>query len=210
MSSQYYSYPTASAPINMPQKPGYPTYPYAQQPYAQQPYAQQPYAQQPYAQQGAYSRVSVSPPEAPESITTGSGVTSYDPSAASSSYAGSASEYESASGGAASVDLLEYMNDRLAGSYNPMPLDRGLAQQTQTSGQLNAKTRQLMELQALAQSRLAAAQTSFAEGIKNAKEVQRDLDWTQKRVSAINQRAAKKYPQEYAMAEQRYPAPVEY
>lgn len=40
-----------------------------------------------------------------------------------------------------------------------------------------------MELQALARSRLAAAQLQFADGIKTAKEVQRDLEWTQKRVT---------------------------
>jgi len=55
--------------------------------------------------------------------------------------------------------------------------------QATRSGQLNAKTRQLMELQALAQSRLAAAQANFAQGMKTAKEVQRDLEWTQKRVT---------------------------
>jgi hypothetical protein len=110
MSSQFYTYPTASAPINMPQK-GYPAYP--------------------SYQHGGYGRVSVSPPEAADSVTTGSGITSYDPSAASSSYAGSASEYDTSSTGQSSVDLLEYMNDRLAGSFNPMPLDRSLARQTQ-------------------------------------------------------------------------------
>lgn len=77
-----------------------------------------------------YSRVSVSPPEAPESVTT-SGVASYDPSATSSSYAGSSSEYES-SGTGSSVDLLGYMGDRLHGSFNPLPLDRSLAKQAQT------------------------------------------------------------------------------
>ena len=51
------------------------------------------------------------------------------------------------------------------------------------SGELNAKTRQLMELQKLAQSRLAGLQSEFADGMRTAKEVQRDLDWTQKRVS---------------------------
>jgi biogenesis of lysosome-related organelles complex 1 subunit KXD1 len=40
-----------------------------------------------------------------------------------------------------------------------------------------------MELQALAQQRFAAMQSSFTDGIKTAKEVQRDLDWTQKRVT---------------------------
>ena len=96
----------------MPQKQGYQTYPQ-------------------YSQH-AYSRMAGSPPEASESVTSGSGVTSYDPSAASSSYAGSASDYDSSSNGAASVDLMDYMNDRVASAYNPMPLDRSLAQQAQT------------------------------------------------------------------------------
>ena len=51
------------------------------------------------------------------------------------------------------------------------------------SGELNAKTRQLMELQKLAQSRLAGLKADFADGMRTAKEVQRDLEWTQKRVS---------------------------
>jgi hypothetical protein len=104
-------YPSQSQPISMPgkhQTPYYPPYPHA-----------------------PYSRVSVSPPERPDSGTT-SGVASYDPSAASSSYAASASDYDgSSSSGAASIDLLEFMNDRLQGSFNPMPLDRSLAQQAQ-------------------------------------------------------------------------------
>jgi len=108
-SSQAYYYPTTSMPIATPRKPGY----------------------YPSPHHAAYSRMSVSPPEAADSVTT-SGVASYDPSATSSSYAGSASEYDSASSGPQSVDLYEYMNDRVASAYNPMPLDRSLAQQAQT------------------------------------------------------------------------------
>lgn len=77
-----------------------------------------------------YGRVSVSPPEAPESVTT-SGVASYEPSATSSSYAGSASDYDS-SASTTGVDLMEYMGDRLHGAFDPMPLDRSLAKQAQT------------------------------------------------------------------------------
>lgn len=95
-------------PINMPQKGGY-YYPHPQH---------------------AYGRISGSPPEAAESVTT-SGVASYDPSASSSSYAGSASDYDSSST-TAGVDLIEYMSDRLNGSFNPTPLDRSLAKQAQT------------------------------------------------------------------------------
>jgi hypothetical protein len=53
------------------------------------------------------------------------------------------------------------------------------------SGELNAKTQQLLELQALAQQQLAAMQASFADGIKTAKEVQNDLEWTQKKVTYV-------------------------
>ena len=51
------------------------------------------------------------------------------------------------------------------------------------SGALNAKHRELLELQALAQRRLKGTRANFADGMKAAKEVKKDLDWTQKRVS---------------------------
>lgn len=55
------------------------------------------------------------------------------------------------------------------------------------SGELNAKHRELLELQALAQRRLKSSRANFADGMKAAKEVKRDLDWTQKRVSYVFQ-----------------------
>ncbi len=103
----YPSYPSTSYPINVPQKPGY-YYPPQQQ----------------------YGRIPGSPPEASDSTTT-SGVPSYEVSASSSHYAGSHSDYDSSSG-AASVDLLDYMGNRLNGSFDPLPLDRSLAKQAQT------------------------------------------------------------------------------
>lgn len=51
------------------------------------------------------------------------------------------------------------------------------------SGELNAKHRELIELQALAQRRLKSTRANFADGMQAAKEVKRDLEWTQKRVS---------------------------
>jgi len=159
-------------------------------------------------QQHGYGRVAGSPPEANDSVTT-SGVPSYEPSATSSNYVGSASDYESTSG-AASVDLLDYMGSRVNGSFNPMPLDRSLARQAQTSGELNAKHRELLELQQLAQRRLAGARMNFADGMKAAKEVQRDLQWTQKRVDSLNERAARKYPDQFRTAQGKYPSPVDY
>lgn len=50
------------------------------------------------------------------------------------------------------------------------------------SGHLNAKQRELLELQALAQRRLKGVRSSFNEGLKAAKETKRDLEWTSKRV----------------------------
>lgn len=52
-----------------------------------------------------------------------------------------------------------------------------------SSGQMNAKQRELQELQALAQRRLKGARANYAEGMKAAKETKRDLEWTQKKVS---------------------------
>jgi hypothetical protein len=40
-----------------------------------------------------------------------------------------------------------------------------------------------MEWQKLAQSKLAGLQTDFADGMRTAKEVKRDLEWTQKRAT---------------------------
>lgn len=64
--------------------------------------------------------------------------------------------------------------------------------------------------------------------MKAAKEVQRDLEYTQKKMqyvesvsiignrpkltacSALNARAAEKYPEQYRAASRRYPAPVDF
>jgi biogenesis of lysosome-related organelles complex 1 subunit KXD1 len=79
----------------------------------------------------------VSPPEVAESVTTSAGMTpSYGHSAysaTSGSYGGSAShsEYDSTSS-ANGVDMQEYMQDRFAGAFDPLPLDRTLAMQAQT------------------------------------------------------------------------------
>ena len=50
------------------------------------------------------------------------------------------------------------------------------------SGELNAKNRELLALQAQARARLAKTRANFSEGMKDAREVQRDLEWTQKKV----------------------------
>lgn len=114
MSTTAYPYqyrPTGSLPVNVPGK---------------QPQQQYQYPVRHNRNSSGYSQYSVSPPERPESVST-SGAGLY--SSASSQYAGS--EYETSSGGATSVDLLDYMNDRLSQAYNPIPLDKNLAKQAQ-------------------------------------------------------------------------------
>ena len=112
MSTSYYRYqqPTGSLPVNVPGK---------------QPQAQYQY-QRHNRNASGNSQYSASPPERPESVST-SGAGLY--SSASSQYA--SSEYDSSSGGATSVDLLDYMNDRLSQAYNPMPMDKSMAKQAQ-------------------------------------------------------------------------------
>ncbi|KAJ5158505.1 domain KxDL [Penicillium coprophilum] len=122
------------------------------------------------------SRVSGSPPDFSDASTT----------AGSRSSGGltfsSAGEYDSSFASYSGVDVVDVLSDRMQDAFDPTPLDKGLARQAQTSGQLNAKQQELLELQALAQRRLKGARANFTEGLKTARETKRDLEWTQKRV----------------------------
>ncbi|ATY65910.1 hypothetical protein CCM_00189 [Cordyceps militaris CM01] len=165
----------------------------------------------------AYSQYSMSPPECDDSASSISGVPSYShtgfSSASATSYLpGSAvssstgAEFDSA-GSASGVDFQDYMQDRFSHSFNPIPLDRSMAVQAQTSGKLNAKHRELLDLQRQAQARLARTRERFSEGMRDAREVRGDLEWTQKKVSALNTKAARMHPKEYAKARARFPSP---
>ncbi|KAJ6256306.1 LOW QUALITY PROTEIN: hypothetical protein Dda_8804 [Drechslerella dactyloides] len=130
-------------------------------------------------------------------------------SLSSSSYAGSAAdEYDD--GAMAADDLVSVLTDRLIGAFDPIPLDRSLALQAQTSGIMNAKTRELMELQALAQKRLSDTRKNFLDGMRIAKQVKSDLELLQKKTDALKAKAEQRYPVEYNMARERYPGPADY
>ncbi|KAF3928518.1 hypothetical protein ABW21_db0201956 [Orbilia brochopaga] len=130
-------------------------------------------------------------------------------SISSSSYAGSAAdEYDD--GAMAADDLVSVLTDRLIGAFDPIPLDRSLALQAQTSGIMNAKTRELMELQALAQKRLGETRKNFLDGMRIAKQVKSDLEMLQKKTDALKAKAEQRYPVEYNMARERYPGPADY
>ncbi|KAI0407840.1 hypothetical protein F4802DRAFT_489176 [Xylaria palmicola] len=139
---------------------------------------------------------SVSPPETadPSVVSSGGATYSYGGSSAAAMSASSGSSavgagadcyyYGSESAASASgVDFNEYMQDRFADAFDPLPLDRSLVTQAQTSGTLNAKHRELLELQAKAQARLAKSRARFADGLRDAQEVRTNLEWTSKKVS---------------------------
>jgi len=89
---------------------------------------------------GYSSAYSVSPPEVDDELSSTSGVASYS----NPSYADS-NDYDSAHS-ASGIDFNEYMQDRFASTFNPIPLDHSTVTQAKTSGKLNAKHRELLEL----------------------------------------------------------------
>lgn len=154
------------------------------------------------------STYSVSPPEELDpSVSSESGAASYGNSySVTASYAGSSQgEYDVANG--ANIDLNDYMQERFANTFDPLPLDKCTAKQAQTSGALNAKHRELLDLQAKAQARLAKTRARFAQGLEDAREVHNDLEWTQKKVASLKSKASKKHSKEYSKARARFPSP---
>ena len=105
-SAQYYS---GAVPMPVPTKGTYPNY---------------------YSTDSTYS---VSPPEGEPSVSSGSGGVSYSTPgySATASYAGSShGDYDSA-GSASGIDFNEYMHDRFAETFDPLPLDKTMVQQAQ-------------------------------------------------------------------------------
>ncbi|KAH6620758.1 hypothetical protein B0J18DRAFT_207091 [Chaetomium sp. MPI-SDFR-AT-0129] len=212
-SPQYYA--TGALPIP-PSKPSYPQY-------------HSGYTPSYYPSGGEESTYSVSPPEGDEDLdasvssgTSGSGYSGHSYSVGTLGSAAITHSHYAGSGGvqvaggeesvvsASGVDLNEYMQERFAASFDPLPLDKCTAKQAQTSGHLNAKHRELLELQAKAQARLAKTRARFAQGLEDAREVHNDLEWTQKKVASLKTKASKKHTKEYAKARARYPSPDMY
>ncbi|KAJ9610763.1 hypothetical protein H2200_005540 [Cladophialophora chaetospira] len=122
-----------------------------------------------------------------------------------SSYAGSHSgrsghDYDSRHSRSAGIDVVDELSDRMNSAFDPIRMDRSLAKQAQTSGELNAKQRELQELQAMASRRLNRARVNFAEGVEAAKEARRDVEYSSKKISSMKSRAEKKHPEAYAKA----------
>ncbi|WPH00101.1 Hypothetical protein R9X50_00292400 [Acrodontium crateriforme] len=150
------------------------------------------------ASRPAYPQISRSPPEVPESISSGELYSSVSSNS-------SVSDGDSPPSGAVYEDLPAYMNHRLPTVYDPTNLDRTLVTQAQDSAELRMKQREIQEMQARVRARMARLRPNVAEGMRQAKEVQQDLEWTQRKMAAMNVRAAAKYPAQYRAANKRYP-----
>ncbi|OAP56461.1 hypothetical protein AYL99_09640 [Fonsecaea erecta] len=139
-------------------------------------------------------------PELSDTSTSYTGSRTSAGSYSRSSYAPSHSSGDFDSYTHSGVDVVDMLSDKMNAAFDPIRLDRSLAKQAQTSGELNAKQRELQELQARAQRRLKSARVNFAEGVEAVKEARQDVEYTSKKISAMKSKAEKKHPEAYAKA----------
>ncbi|KAK9313633.1 hypothetical protein V1524DRAFT_435586 [Lipomyces starkeyi] len=129
-----------------------------------------------------------------------------DATSSTSSYAGSDAEtVEETEEFAAS----EYVTDKMLQAFDAMLLDRAVVVQAQSSGLLNAKARELQQLQELATTRLQQTRISYTEGMKVVREVQKDLKWVQRHVDVLKKKISAKHPEEYSEARELIPEIIE-
>ncbi|KAK9472238.1 uncharacterized protein V1510DRAFT_417704 [Dipodascopsis tothii] len=123
-----------------------------------------------------------------------------------SSYAGSDAETLSDE----NLSSTEYVTDKLLQAFDAVALDKAVVTQAKSSGLLNSKARDLQALQERAAQRMQDTRYSFVEGIKNIKDVQKDLRWVQKHVDALKKKTAERHPTEYAEARELIPEIIEF
>ncbi|KAK9371299.1 hypothetical protein V1509DRAFT_614252 [Lipomyces kononenkoae] len=129
-----------------------------------------------------------------------------DGTSSTSSYAGSDAETVTET---EDFSASEYVTDKILQAFDGMLLDRAVVVQAQSSGLLNAKARELEQLQELADTRLQQTRISYTEGMKVVREVQKDLRWVQRHVDALKKKISAKYPEEYSEAREIIPEIIE-
>ncbi|KAK9467711.1 hypothetical protein V1512DRAFT_285660 [Lipomyces arxii] len=124
-----------------------------------------------------------------------------------SSYAGSGAETDPEE-----EDFVasEYVTDKILQAFDAMLLDTAVVVQAQSSGLLNAKARELQQLQQAAADRISGTRANFAEGMKVLRDVQKDLKWVQNHVDALKRKMSAKYPVEYNRAREMIPEIIEH
>ncbi|KAK9324234.1 hypothetical protein V1517DRAFT_318053 [Lipomyces orientalis] len=103
----------------------------------------------------------------------------------------------------------DYVTDKILKAFDAMLLDRAVVVQAQSSGLLNAKARELQQLQELAGTRLQQTRLSYTEGMKVVREVQKDLKWVQRHVDVVKKKISTMYPEEYTEARELIPEIIE-
>ncbi|KAK9430531.1 hypothetical protein V1505DRAFT_355846 [Lipomyces doorenjongii] len=129
-----------------------------------------------------------------------------DATSSTSSYAGSDAETVEET---EEFSASEYVTDKFLQAFDAMLLDRAVVVQAQSSGLLNAKARELQQLQELATTRLQQTRISYTEGIKVVREVQKDLKWVQRHVDVLKKKISAKHPEEYSEARELIPEIIE-
>lgn len=115
-----------------------------------------------------------------------------------SSYAGSAESYSKEE-----FSPVDYLTDTLMSAMDASQLDRVIVIQAQTSGMVNAKSKEIIKLQEKAIQRLEQLKVSFAKGVKISKQVEKDLEWAHKHTQALMKKTRLKYPIEFTQAEEK-------
>ncbi|KAK9373572.1 uncharacterized protein V1513DRAFT_426411 [Lipomyces chichibuensis] len=129
-----------------------------------------------------------------------------DATSSTSSYAGSDAETVEET---EEFSASEYVTDKILQAFDAMLLDRAVVVQAQSSGLLNAKARELHQLQELATTRLQQTRISYTEGMKVVREVQKDLKWVQRHVDVLKKKISAKHPEEYSEARELIPEIIE-
>ncbi|KAK9249565.1 hypothetical protein V1506DRAFT_526348 [Lipomyces tetrasporus] len=103
----------------------------------------------------------------------------------------------------------DYVTDKILQAFDAVLLDRAVVVQAQSSGLLNAKARELQQLQELAGTRLQQTRLSYTEGMKVVREVHKDLKWVQRHVDVLKKKISTMYPEEYSEARELIPEIIE-
>ncbi|RPA79076.1 hypothetical protein BJ508DRAFT_145614 [Ascobolus immersus RN42] len=111
----------------------------------------------------------------------------------SSSYAGSAGSDSRER----SPDLIGHIQEKLEGALDHMELDRCIAIQAQTSGHLNGATSELIAMRIETSRKLYETKQLLQQGMKDARRVKEDLEWSEKKVQELSRKTKEIYPREY-------------
>ena len=121
-------------------------------------------------------------------------MTSENSSSTSSLYAGSASISTASN---QITTLPSYLSSTIHEALDSEKLDRCIALQAQTSGMLNSECQILSDLHTTARETLALLKNDFAEGIRLAQTMKKDLVDLQKRIRDCETKAKRKIPVEW-------------